>query len=111
MERFLEITGNRFEIVGKYAVSAHLSLRAAAYGLPGKSERRQTMIDLIRALYRDQSGATALEYGLIAALVSVAAIGALTQLGGSLNGIFTTVSTQMDAANASAAGAGAGAGG
>jgi pilus assembly protein Flp/PilA len=69
------------------------------------------MIDLIRALYRDQSGATALEYGLIAALVSVAAIGALTQLGGSLNGIFTTVSTQMDAANASAAGAGAGAGG
>jgi pilus assembly protein Flp/PilA len=64
------------------------------------------MIDLVRALYRDQSGATALEYGLIAALVSVAIIGALTQLGGALNGIFNEVSGQMDTANASAASAG-----
>ena len=64
------------------------------------------MIDLVRELYRDQAGATALEYGLIAALVSVAAIGALTQLGGALNGIFGTVSSKMDAANDAAAAAG-----
>jgi pilus assembly protein Flp/PilA len=69
------------------------------------------MIDFVRDFFRDESGATALEYGLIAALVSVAAIGALTQLGGALTSIFTEVGTQMDAANASAAGAGSGAGG
>ena len=64
------------------------------------------MPTMIQQLIRDESGATALEYGLIAALVSVAAIAALTQLGGALNGIFTTISGQMDAAAASAGGAG-----
>ena len=39
------------------------------------------MIDLIRELCLDDAGATALEYGLIAALVSLAAIAALLQLG------------------------------
>lgn len=46
----------------------------------------------------DESGATAIEYGLIAALVSVAAIGALQAMGGSLNTMFTTVSTSLDTA-------------
>jgi pilus assembly protein Flp/PilA len=46
----------------------------------------------------DQSGATAIEYGLIAALVSVAAIGAMTSLGNSLSGIFNEVSSELDAA-------------
>ena len=64
------------------------------------------MFGSIREFCRDDSGATALEYGLIAALVSVAAIAALVQLGGSLSGIFTTVSTQMNSAEASAAAAG-----
>ena len=45
--------------------------------------------------FKDESGATAIEYGLIAALVSVAAIGALTALGGSLNTIFQTVSSAV----------------
>jgi pilus assembly protein Flp/PilA len=45
---------------------------------------------------RDESGATAIEYGLIAALVSVAAIGAMTSLGDSLGNIFTEVSTNLD---------------
>jgi pilus assembly protein Flp/PilA len=61
------------------------------------------MIDLASNLYRDESGATALEYGLIAALVSVASIVALTQLGGSLTGIYTIVSGRMDAAHDAAA--------
>ncbi len=39
----------------------------------------------------DDSGATALEYGLIAALVSIAGITALTSLGGSLGGVFDGV--------------------
>ena len=50
---------------------------------------------------RDESGATAVEYGLIAALVSVSGIVALTLMGNSLKNIFSTVSTLLeDAATA-----------
>lgn len=49
-------------------------------------------------LLKDESGATAIEYGLIAALVSVAAIGALTTMGESLESMFTTVSTKLNEA-------------
>tara|TARA_R110002124_G_scaffold92868_2_gene235822 strand:+ start:1837 stop:2016 length:180 start_codon:yes stop_codon:yes gene_type:complete len=49
-------------------------------------------------LLQDESGATAIEYGLIAALVSVAAIGALTTMGESLETMFTTVSTKLNEA-------------
>jgi pilus assembly protein Flp/PilA len=67
------------------------------------------MLKMFHQFYNDESGATALEYGLIAALVSVAAIGALTQLGGALTGIFGTVSGKLnDAAAAAAASAGTG---
>jgi pilus assembly protein Flp/PilA len=49
-------------------------------------------------LLKDESGATAIEYGLIAALVSVAAVVTLQALGVSLNSIFGTVSTTLDTA-------------
>ena len=51
---------------------------------------------------KDDSGATAIEYGLIAALVSVAAIAALTSLGGSLTNIFTVVDNALVTAASSA---------
>ncbi len=56
------------------------------------------MLKFLNGLIKDQSGATAIEYGLIAALVSVAAITALTALGGSLDVMFTTVSAALTAA-------------
>ncbi len=56
------------------------------------------MINVIRNLITDESGATAIEYGLIAALVSVAAIGALTAMGASLNTMFTAVSNALSGA-------------
>jgi pilus assembly protein Flp/PilA len=46
-------------------------------------------------LLRDDSGATAIEYGLIAALIAVAGVGAMTTLGTGLSGIFTTVSNDL----------------
>jgi len=49
-------------------------------------------------LIKDESGATMIEYGLIAALISVAAIVALTAMGGSLQTMFNTVSTALDTA-------------
>ncbi|MFQ5970765.1 MAG: Flp family type IVb pilin [Alphaproteobacteria bacterium] len=53
------------------------------------------MLSIIKSVWKDESGATAIEYGLIAALVSVAAIGALTALGGNLSAMFTNVSNQV----------------
>jgi pilus assembly protein Flp/PilA len=50
------------------------------------------------AFVRDEDGATAIEYGLIAALVSVAAIGALTAMGNSLSTMFNTVSSSLSSA-------------
>ncbi len=52
-------------------------------------------IDILKKIRKDESGATAIEYGLIAALVSVAAITALTAMGTSLTTMFTTVSTAL----------------
>ena len=51
----------------------------------------KTMIRFIR----NEEGATAIEYGLIAALISVAAIAAMTALGGTLSATFTSVQTAM----------------
>ena len=56
------------------------------------------MIKVIRTFAKDESGATAIEYGLIAALVSVAAIGALTAMGGSLSDMFNSVSSHLASA-------------
>jgi pilus assembly protein Flp/PilA len=53
---------------------------------------------MINRLILDESGATAIEYGLIAGLVAVAIIAALTALGGSLTDLFTSVSDELDGA-------------
>jgi pilus assembly protein Flp/PilA len=57
------------------------------------------MLATFRTFAADESGATAIEYGLIAALVAVGLIGALTALGGSLQTIFNTISTQLNSAS------------
>lgn len=44
---------------------------------------------------KDESGATAIEYGLIAALIAVAAIIAMTTLGNSLKNTFSKTSTEL----------------
>ena len=56
------------------------------------------MYRFIKDFANDDSGATAIEYGLIAALVSVAAVTALTNVGTSLDAMFSTVSSTLDAA-------------
>ena len=53
------------------------------------------MVRLIRIL-RCQRGATAIEYALIASLISVAAIGAMKGLGGQLNAQFSNVGNALD---------------
>jgi len=53
------------------------------------------MLKFIATLLHDESGATAIEYGLIAALVSVAAITALTAMGNSLQLMFGSVANVL----------------
>jgi len=58
------------------------------------------MLKTLKTFVKDESGATAIEYGLIAALVAVGLIAALTALGDSLSAIFMHVSTTLDSASA-----------
>ena len=53
------------------------------------------MIKRFVKLMNDNEGATAIEYGLIAALIAIAAIGAMRGIGTKLNSTFTNVSSQL----------------
>ena len=55
-------------------------------------------MSFLKAFLKDESGATMIEYGLVAALVSVAAIIALQILGSQLQLIFNTVSSYLEEA-------------
>ena len=46
-------------------------------------------------LFRDESGATAIEYGLIAALIAVVVVTTLTTVGGNLKNTFNSVATNL----------------
>jgi pilus assembly protein Flp/PilA len=54
------------------------------------------MFGTLNAFLRDESGATAIEYGLIAALVSIAAIVAMGAMGNELGDMFNTVASELD---------------
>jgi pilus assembly protein Flp/PilA len=53
------------------------------------------MAKMIKML-KNEKGATAIEYGLIAALIAVAAIGAMTTVGQKLNSTFNNVSSSLN---------------
>ena len=58
------------------------------------------MTNFMKRFLKDESGATAIEYGLIAALISVTIIAAVTTLGEQLNLTFDKMGTELTAANA-----------
>ena len=53
------------------------------------------MKNLLSTFVQDESGATAIEYGLIAALIAVAIITAVTSVGGKLTSTFTAVASSL----------------
>ena len=61
------------------------------------------MFGTLRNLLKSEDGATAIEYGLIAALVAVAIIAILSTMSDSLVSTFNKVSTELNAASAPAA--------
>jgi pilus assembly protein Flp/PilA len=52
-------------------------------------------MNICKAFLRDESAATAIEYGLIAALVSVVIIGAITTVGSNLSTTFNTIGNKL----------------
>ena len=54
-----------------------------------------TIQKFMRLLRRDESGATAIEYGLIAALIVIAMMGGLGALGGGAGGMWTGLDTDL----------------
>jgi pilus assembly protein Flp/PilA len=61
----------------------------------GRNEPGDRNMNFIRKLIRNSKGATAIEYGLIAALIAVAAIAAMQGIGTSLKTTFNNVSSAM----------------
>jgi pilus assembly protein Flp/PilA len=55
-------------------------------------------MNIVARFANDESGATAIEYGLIAALIAVGIIAAATSLGGGLSAVFSRVSVKLNAA-------------
>mgnify|MGYP003396612151 FL=1 len=51
---------------------------------------------MIKKLFKNEEGATAIEYGLIAALIAVAAIAAMSSLGNNLSNTFNEVNNELD---------------
>ena len=66
-----------------------LSLYVKYVGLKGR------MLNAVKSLRSSESGATAIEYGLIAALIAVVVIGAITAIGTSLNSKFNSVANNL----------------
>jgi pilus assembly protein Flp/PilA len=57
------------------------------------------MLRFFRKLRKDENGATAIEYGLIAGLISVVIIGAVTFVGTELSAVFNTVGSTLENVN------------
>ena len=60
-----------------------------------KPRSEPAMKSIIKSFFKDESGATAIEYGLIAAGISVAIIAAVNGLGGKINSNFEAISNSL----------------
>jgi pilus assembly protein Flp/PilA len=63
----------------------------------GGFDREDIVSKFLSKFVRDESGATAIEYGLIAALVAVVLVTALSAMGNKLSGTFNKVTTSLPA--------------
>jgi pilus assembly protein Flp/PilA len=72
--------------------------RRAPKGPRPDAEQEHHMDNLAKRFVKDESGATAIEYGLIAAGISVAIIAVVNSLGSQLKTTFTNISSQLGTA-------------
>lgn len=57
------------------------------------------LMNSVMKFFREEDGVTAIEYGLIAALIAVVIVAAVTSVGTDLNSTFTTIHSKLSAAN------------
>ena len=76
-------------------VTAMSRIKRRASDVLGCPKVEVSMNNLLSRFVRDDSGATAIEYGLIAALIAVVIIGTLTAIGTNLSTKFTSVATSL----------------
>ena len=62
-----------------------------------KEKKMNWMTSKVKSFFSEEDGATAIEYGLIAGLISVVIIAALIIVGGNLNAVFTAIGTALGA--------------
>jgi pilus assembly protein Flp/PilA len=55
----------------------------------------KTVTNLFNRLRRDETGASLVEYGLLVGLIAVAAIAAITTLGGTISSYFENINTEL----------------
>ena len=60
-----------------------------------QSESQEQSMNIFKRFAKDESGATAIEYGMIAGLISVVIIGTITTLGTSLKAKFNSIATNL----------------
>jgi pilus assembly protein Flp/PilA len=84
----LSLTTFSVSALSNGAYGGHVSKRPAEKGTP-------SMKSLMLHFLRDDSGATAIEYGLIAALIAVVIIGAVQLVGSNLNTTFSTIAAKV----------------
>ncbi|KAE9513878.1 Flp/Fap pilin component [Candidatus Liberibacter asiaticus] len=53
-------------------------------------------MNIVKDFLKDESGATAIEYGLLASLIAVAIIASVTTLGGKLTAVFADISSKLN---------------
>ena len=58
-------------------------------------ERRSKLVKYLKSFAKDEAGATAIEYGLIAGLISVVIIVAVTTVGSNLSKVFTNIGNAL----------------
>ena len=75
--------------------SATCEKSSSGVGHPRVLLKLETEMNIISRFFRDESGATAIEYGLIAALIAVVIITGVTAVGTKLNSSFTNISTAI----------------
>jgi pilus assembly protein Flp/PilA len=77
------------------AGSAFTIIKGLAHMMPRSVPRRTTMFATIAKLLKNEDGATAIEYGLIAALIAVAAVTVMGTVGTNLSTTFNTIATKL----------------
>ena len=79
-----------------WPLSATSEKSSSGVGHPRVFLKLETEMNLISRFVRDESGATAIEYGLIAALIAVVIITGVTAVGTNLSQTFNSLSTKLN---------------